>query len=219
MPERSLRLSPGTPPDMVIAALNGALERLDSVEGKRKHPWSYNFYEVIDSLDPNSVKLLVEKDGTWTLSGKPFEAQDIKVGGTTGNTEPLTEADVRQAVEHAVRETRTGIPDATAPWTLHLGPGCTVENTESGNHFTVEPGNAIPLDADVKLSVLDKAEGMIDPRAKAEPVSRLTPGFVRRREVREAVENLQRVLGIPMSGLVGHDTLTAVKFLAELAKH
>lgn len=133
--------------------------------------------------------------------------------------EPLTQADVRQAVEHAVRETRTGLPDATAPWTLHLGPGCTVVNDESGNRFTVEPGNAVKLDADVKLAVLDKAEALIDPDAKPKVVSRCTPGFARSREVREAVMNLQRVLGIPMSGIVGHDTLTGVKFLALLSKH
>ena len=98
------------------------------------------------------------------VEGKVSDAGDVC------GDEPLTQADVRQAVEHAVRETRSGIPDATAPWTLHLGTGCTVENTKSGNRFTVEPGNAIVLDAEVKLRVLDKAEGLIDPERKAKPV-------------------------------------------------
>ncbi len=88
-----------------------------------------------------------------------------------------------------------------------------MENTESGNVFTVEAGNAIALDADVKLSVLDKAEAMIDPRAKPKP--RWTAGFHRTREVRDAVANLQRILGIAEDGLVGRHTVDAVKLLAD----
>lgn len=185
MPERSLRLKRDTPPEDVIAALNGALERLDAVE--------------------ESVPIFLTASGE-AIMGKKAATAD----------EPVTPADVRRAVEHAVRETRTGLPDATAPWTLHLGPGCTVENTESGNVFTVEAGNAIELDANVKLSVLDKAEAMIDPRAKPKP--RWTAGFHRTREVRDAVANLQRILGIAEDGLVGRHTVDAVKLLAELAK-
>ena len=113
--------------------------------------------ERLDAIEERMPQFL-------SMSGEPITGKKVAT-----DDEPLTQADVRQAVEHAVRETRSGTPDATAPWTLHLGPGCVAENTETGNRFAVEAGNAIPLDADVKLAVLDKAEEMIDPRAKPKP--------------------------------------------------
>ncbi|RYB01888.1 hypothetical protein D3272_23590 [Lichenibacterium ramalinae] len=130
-----------------------------------------------------------------------------------GGSLPLTPEDVRHAAEHAAHETRTACPDFTAPWTLHLAPGCIAENTESGNRFAVE-ATAIVLRDQVKTQVLNQALEMIDPDAKA----RWEPDLYRTREVRNAVANLQRVLGMAENGLVDRHTVDAVLLLAELAK-
>ncbi len=164
MSERSLRLKRDTPLENVIAAFNGLAERVDALEAKGE---PVSRCGQCDGACAHGSECHVLK------ASKPLSdpVNEAKASGmrTLLGLDTLTQADVRQAVEYAVRETRSGIPDATASWTLHLGPGCTVENTESGNRFTVEPGNAIVLDAEVKLRVLDKAEALIDPRAKAKP--------------------------------------------------
>ena len=188
MATRSLRLSPGTPPDMVIAAFNGLAERLDAVEDKApRKVLAIDVVEIRDvpgrgivwvtrydpSIGCGDLVRMRQTDKVMVVKGKEFSHPNTSKMGLI--VRPLasddelvvaaTPVDVRQAVEHAVRETRTGLPDATAEWTLHLGPGCVAENADSGNRFTVEPG-AVVLDAEVKLRVLDKAEALIDPNAK-----------------------------------------------------
>ena len=178
MPERSLRIPPGTPPNMVIAAFNGLADRMDVIEGKRT-----------------------------SLDLKAFAAAlDDEVDGDEEESPRLTPADVQQAVEHAVKETRSGIPDATARWTLHLGPGCVVVNDETGNHFLVEPGNAVKLDADVKLAVLDKAEKIIDPDAKAkvDPMQAVVD------RLRKALIDTGNILGARLGEGVSTDLLMNV---------
>ena len=223
MSERSLRLKRDTSLELVIAAFNGLSERVDALEAKGEAATT-----IIGQDGKPLFKGIPVEPHYWDDPQKEAEAAGLRMSlgiktlTSASTTEPLTPADVRQAVEHAVKETRSGIPDATASWTLHLGPGCVAENTETGNRFTVEPGNAIALNDDVKLAVLDKAEAMIDPRAtpKRSIVHDLwPPNHHRTREVIDAVINLQRVLGISADGIVGRSTVDSVKLLAELWRH
>ena len=192
MSERSIRLKRDTSPENVIAAFNGLADRVDRfvfLQTLRDEPADVKAAKQAKAssglarpISPLALDIGSDFSGFRDATGRRCGLAEVATAyddlfelaasepKPAAADEPLTPADVRPVVEHAVRETRTGIPDATAPWTLHLGPGCTVENTESGNRFTVEPGNAIVLDAEVKLRVLDKAEGLIDPERKAKPV-------------------------------------------------